>query len=120
MHGAVLAARVRAGLPILPIRSFPELRPIPSEAFADQVTGALPAARRERHRAPGRAVVLTLPSGELQVHRRRAQREALGQLQYVSEFALDLLASEEDVLLHRLVVITGRKQQAVYAEAGQE
>ena len=59
--------------------------------FADEVAGRLPALGREGHRAPGRAVVVALAGRELQVHRRRAQRVLLGELQHALELLLDLL-----------------------------
>src|SRR6266700_6192677 len=98
VHRAVLAAPILARLPVGPVGLGPELAPVGGEGLADQVAGPLPAARREGDRAPGRAVVVALARGELQVHRRRAQRKFLRQLQHALELLLNLLLRQEDVL----------------------
>src|SRR4051812_35706931 len=60
VHRAVAAERVLARLPVVPVGLAPELEEVLRVLLADEVAGPLPAARRERHRAPGRALVIAL------------------------------------------------------------
>src|SRR6266568_5038934 len=119
MHGAITTERVLARFPVLPIGSVPELVPRLGVRLADEVTRAFPAFWREGDRAPRRAFVFAQAGGELEEHRRRRQAVTLGDLQHTAELAMDLVAREEDVALHRLVVIAGRDEHSLDAHRSQ-
>ena len=119
VHRAVLAERVLARLPVLPVGLVPELVPGLVVLLADQVAGALPAQRRAGDRRPRRAVVVALAGGELEEHRRRGDAVLLRDLEHALELLVDVLARQEDVVLDRLVLVARRDQHAVDRDLGE-
>src|SRR6185436_20111295 len=81
VHLAVVALRVAAALPVVPVDAAEEVLPRAVVLALDQIAGALPALRRVGRVAPRRARVLALAGGELEEERRRGDLlVALGQL----------------------------------------
>src|SRR5262245_60499277 len=70
VHLAVVAARVLAALPVVPVDVAEELLPRAVVLIADQVAGSLPAVRREGRVAPRRTGIVAQPRGELEEQRR--------------------------------------------------
>src|SRR5262245_27561551 len=103
VHEAVLAARILARLPVVPVDAAPELLPASVVLALDEVARALPALRRAGGRAPRRARVVALAGGELQEERRARALQAL-------ELAVGLVAMEEPVLRDGRVVVARRDQ----------
>jgi hypothetical protein len=122
VHLAVVALRVAAALPVVPVDAAEEVLPRAVVLALDQIAGALPALRRVGRVAPRRARVLALAGGELEEERRRGDLlVALGQLDDLLELGVDLVAEQEMIVaLERLVVVAGREQDAVDVELGEE
>src|SRR5687767_8136956 len=120
VHEAVLAARVFALLPVVPVDVVPELFPRGVVLVADQVAGALPAERRARDVAPRRARVVALAGRELEKQRRVVHRVDLRELEHALELLVDLLPEEEVIPPELLVVITGGYEHALHAEVREE
>src|SRR6266511_260878 len=120
VHRAVLAERVLPRLPVGPVRPAPELLPGEGVRLSNQVARTLPAARRERDRAPGRASILAKARRELEEHRRRGQAVPLRDVQDSAELPLDLGPGHEDVALDGLVVVSRSDQHPFDAENVQQ
>src|SRR3989442_988939 len=71
VHLAVVAPRVLAALPVIPVDAAEELRPRAVILALDQVAGALPALRRVGGIAPRGAGIVAEPRGELEKQGRR-------------------------------------------------
>src|SRR5262249_36392716 len=98
VHEAVLAARILALLPVVPVDAPPDLLPGSVCLARCEVARALPGLRRPGGRATRRAGVVALAGGELQEERRGGDRKALGELEHALELAVGLVAMEEAVL----------------------
>src|SRR5262249_53997944 len=116
----VLAFRIFTAFPVVPVDACPEVVPGFVVAPLDQVAGGLPAFRRARRVAPRRARIVALAGGELEEERRGIQAVLLRELEDLHELLVDLALEEEMVLLDFFVVVAGREENAVDADARQE
>src|SRR5262245_39714238 len=120
VHETVAAARVPPALPVVPVDARPERLPRGILPLLDQVAGALPAAGRARRVSPRRARVVAQAGGELEKERRREEAVPLGEREDATELLVRFVAIEEVVLRDRLVVVAGRHEHAVHADALEE
>src|SRR5207302_2262683 len=99
VHLAVVAARVLAALPVIPVDAAEEILPRAVVLALDQIARALPSLRREGRVAPWRARVVAEPGRELEEQRRRRDlRIPLRELENARELGVNLVAEEEVVL----------------------
>src|SRR5215813_2788647 len=116
MHHAIPAKPVLARFPVGPIDAIPKLVPRRIVLLTDEVTRTFPSLRRSSDCAPWRAVVISHPRREFQIHRRGHQTILSGKLKYALELCLYFTLREEDVSIDGFVMVSGRDHHPVNAQ----